>query len=127
MITVANRIYVNPDYAEQFEERFRQRAQLVDQMPGFQANLVLRPTEPDAPYVVLSFWDSQEDFEAWTRSDAFRPGPRPLRLPAQRSLHRSQRPRSPRSLPGHPRRLAPHPHQCKGPRRPARPLEPIPT
>lgn len=71
MITVANRIYVNPDYAEQFEERFRQRAQLVDQMPGFQANLVLRPTEPDAPYVVLSFWDSQEDFEAWTRSEAF--------------------------------------------------------
>jgi heme-degrading monooxygenase HmoA len=74
MITVANRIYVNPDYAEQFEERFAQRAQLVDQMPGFQANLVLRPTEPDAPYVVLSFWDSQEDFEAWTRSDAFAKG-----------------------------------------------------
>lgn len=74
MITVANRIYVNPEYAEQFEERFRQRAGLVDDMPGFQANLVLRPTEPGAPYVVLSFWDSREDFEAWTRSDAFAKG-----------------------------------------------------
>lgn len=71
MITVANRIHVHPDHAEQFEERFRQHAHLVDEMAGFQANLVLRPTEPEAPYVVLSFWDSQEDFEAWTRSDAF--------------------------------------------------------
>ena len=74
MITVANRIYVNPEYAAQFEERFRQRAQLVDDMPGFQANLVLRPTQPEEPYVVLTFWDSREDFEAWTRSDAFMKG-----------------------------------------------------
>jgi heme-degrading monooxygenase HmoA len=43
-------------------------------MQGFEANLVLRPTSPDEPYVVLSFWDSQENFEAWTQSDAFRKG-----------------------------------------------------
>ena len=71
MITVANRIYVSSEYAEQFEERFRQRAHLVDDRPGFQANLVLRPSKPDEPYVVLSFWDSREDFEAWMKSDAF--------------------------------------------------------
>ena len=71
MITVANRIFVDPDYAEQFEERFRNRAQLVDGMEGFQANLVLRPTETGAPYIVLTFWDSREHFQAWTKSDAF--------------------------------------------------------
>ena len=74
MITVANRIYVHSDYAEQFEERFRQRAHLVDGMQGFQANLVLRPLKDGDPHVVLTFWDSQKDFEAWTSSDAFRQG-----------------------------------------------------
>jgi len=34
MITVANRICVAREYAEAFEETFRARAGLVDQMPG---------------------------------------------------------------------------------------------
>lgn len=82
MITVANRIFVNPEYAQQFEERFAQRAHLVDEQPGFQANLVLRPTAADQPYVVLSFWDNRESFEAWTQSEAFTKGhARPGTLP----------------------------------------------
>ena len=68
MITVANRMYVSPKYREQFEQRFRQRAGLVDGMPGFLANHVLRPTKEGEPYVVLTFWDSREAFEAWTRA-----------------------------------------------------------
>ena len=43
MITVANRIYVKPEYGEAFEARFRDRAGLVDGMPGFVSNMVLRP------------------------------------------------------------------------------------
>jgi heme-degrading monooxygenase HmoA len=43
MITVANRIYVVPEYQDEFEERFRNRARLVDGMPGFISNQVLRP------------------------------------------------------------------------------------
>jgi len=74
MITVANRIFVEPQYAEQFEARFRDRAGLVDRMPGFVANQVLRPVNPGDPYVVLTWWMSRQDFEAWTRSDAFREG-----------------------------------------------------
>lgn len=74
MITVANRIFVAPEYAEQFEERFKARAGLVDAMPGFVANHVLRPTKPGDPYVVLTFWDSHESFQAWTQSDAFKQG-----------------------------------------------------
>ncbi len=71
MIAVANRIFVNPEYAEQFEERFRNRAGEVDQMPGFIANQVLRPVNPGDPYIVLTYWRSRADFEAWVRSDAF--------------------------------------------------------
>ncbi len=74
MITVANRIFVNPDFAEQFEERFRNRAGLVDQMPGFISNQVLRPVNDGDPYIVLTFWNARADFEAWVHSDAFLQG-----------------------------------------------------
>jgi heme oxygenase (mycobilin-producing) len=74
MITVANRLYVDPDFAESFEARFRDRAGLVDGMPGFISNQVLRPVNPGDPYVVLTWWESREAFKAWTESDAFRQG-----------------------------------------------------
>ena len=71
MITVANRIFVAPEFAEQFEEAFRKRAGLVDGMPGFISNQVLRPVNPGDPYIVLTLWNSRDDFNAWIRSDAF--------------------------------------------------------
>ena len=74
MITVANRMHIAPDYAEQFEERFRTRAGLVDGMPGFISNMVLRPTAEDDPYVVLTLWETQEAFENWVNSDEFKKG-----------------------------------------------------
>jgi heme oxygenase (mycobilin-producing) len=74
MITVANRIFVDAAYAEAFEARFRDRAGLVDQMPGFIANQVLRPVTDGDPYVVLTLWESRAHFEAWLRSEAFREG-----------------------------------------------------
>jgi heme oxygenase (mycobilin-producing) len=71
VITVANRIYVTRKYAEAFEQRFRERAGLVDQMPGFISNQVLRPVNEGEPYVVFTLWNSRHDFLNWVRSDAF--------------------------------------------------------
>jgi heme-degrading monooxygenase HmoA len=71
MITVANRIYVSPEYAEAFEKVFRERAKLVDQMPGFVSNQVLRPVNDGDPYVVFTIWNSREDFMNWVRSEEF--------------------------------------------------------
>ena len=71
MITVANRIYVKREYADAFEQRFRDRAGLVDKMPGFISNQVLRPVNEGDPYIVFTIWNSREDFLAWVRSDAF--------------------------------------------------------
>lgn len=71
MITVANRIYVAKEYAEAFEQRFRDRAGLVDQMPGFVSNQILRPVNEGDPYVVFTIWNSRQDFLNWVRSDAF--------------------------------------------------------
>ena len=71
MITVCNRLFVNPEFAEPFEEAFRNRAGLVDGMAGFISNQVLRPVNEGDPYIVLTLWRSRADFEAWIRSDAF--------------------------------------------------------
>jgi len=71
MITVANRIYVKPEYAEAFEQRFRDRAGLVDKMPGFISNYVLRPVNEGDPYVVFTYWNTRQDFINWIRSDEF--------------------------------------------------------
>ncbi len=62
MITVANRIFVNQEFRDAFEQRFRERAGLVDKMPGFISNHVLRPVNEGDPYVVFTFWNSRQDF-----------------------------------------------------------------
>ena len=74
MFVVMNRILVSPPFREAFEERFRSRAREVDRMPGFVRNWVLRPVDPEDPYVVLTVWETREAFEAWTRSEAFQRG-----------------------------------------------------
>jgi len=71
MITVANRIYVKAEYAETFETVFRERAGLVDKMPGFISNQVLRPVNEGDPYIVFTMWNSRQDFLNWVRSEAF--------------------------------------------------------
>ena len=74
MFVVMNRIMVNPEYKDQFEERFANRAREVDKMPGFMRNQVLRPANLDDPYIVLTMWRSKKDFEAWVNSEAFKKG-----------------------------------------------------
>jgi heme-degrading monooxygenase HmoA len=74
MITVMNRIPVNPAYSDAFEARFKNRASSVDKMPGFVAYRLLRPTADGAPYVVMTTWASREHFTAWTESAEFQQG-----------------------------------------------------
>ena len=75
MIVVMNRIPVKREYWEAFEERFRNRLGEVDRFPGFIRNMVLRPATEDNPYfVIMTFWESREAFEAWTESEAFQRG-----------------------------------------------------
>jgi heme-degrading monooxygenase HmoA len=74
MIVIANRIPVNPEFNEQFEERFRNRASLVDQMPGFISFQILRPKQEGDPYIVQTMWESEEHFRAWTESEEFKQG-----------------------------------------------------
>ena len=74
MFVTMNRIFVTPEYGPDFEERFRNRIHAVDEMRGFIRNLVLRPQETEQPYVVMTFWQTEEDFKNWVNSDAFKKG-----------------------------------------------------
>ena len=74
MVAVMNRIPVNPEYAEAFEQRFSDRAALVDGMDGFVSFRLLRPGKPEDPYIVMTFWETRAHFEAWTHSDEFKEG-----------------------------------------------------
>lgn len=74
MIITSNRIPVNPEHAAAFEQTFADRASLVDGMPGFIAFQLLRPTAEGDPYIVMTFWESEAHFKAWTESAAFREG-----------------------------------------------------
>lgn len=69
---VANRVFVKPEYADEFEKRFQKRAGQIDQQPGFVQMQVLAPRCEDTPYVVLTHWRDQQAFENWVGSDDFR-------------------------------------------------------
>ena len=45
MFVVTNRIPVSKGHETDFEDRFRNRAHLIDRHPGFIKNLVLRPVQ----------------------------------------------------------------------------------
>jgi heme oxygenase (mycobilin-producing) len=74
MIVVCNRIPVNPEHGQAFEERFADRANLVDGMAGFISFQLLRPKKEGDPYVVMTFWESEAHFQAWTASAEFKEG-----------------------------------------------------
>ncbi|HSG32477.1 MAG TPA: antibiotic biosynthesis monooxygenase [Thermodesulfobacteriota bacterium] len=71
MFVTMNRIFVNEGYTDGFEQRFKNRAHEVDKMKGFVRNVVLKPKGPEQPYVVMTFWESEDDFNNWVKSDAF--------------------------------------------------------
>jgi len=86
MIVVTNRISVASGHEIDFEDRFRNRTHLVDQSPGFIRNEVHRPKpmrfDPDTgewqedadgqgDYEIKTWWQSFDNFVAWTKSDAF--------------------------------------------------------
>jgi heme-degrading monooxygenase HmoA len=86
MFVVTNRIPVAVGHEADFEERFRNRAHLIDQSPGFVKNLVMRPVSrrfdhatgewkevtEQGYYLVQTYWRSEQAFWDWTNSESFR-------------------------------------------------------
>lgn len=66
-----NYIDCTEEYQSRFEELFGTRAKAIDQMPGFKFMNVLKPKSPGNPYLIVSFWENEDSFKAWTSSKAF--------------------------------------------------------
>lgn len=66
-----NAIEVPPGKGTELEARFAARAGMVDQQPGFEEFMLLRPVAGDDRYFVLTRWESEEAFQAWRAGQAF--------------------------------------------------------
>jgi heme-degrading monooxygenase HmoA len=69
-----NYIRCKKEYRPRFEELFGTRAHAIDRMPGFVDMHVLRPQTDDGDYLIVSFWETEETFKAWTQSPEFLEG-----------------------------------------------------
>lgn len=69
-----NAIAVPPGAGTELEKRFAARAGAVENQPGFEEFVLLRPTEGEDRYFVYTRWDSEESFQAWVSSQAFGQG-----------------------------------------------------
>lgn len=75
MFVMMNRMMVPEQMREKFEQAFATRAKAVDRRPGFIKAEVLRPTSGNE-YIVMTHWESQQDFEAWVGSPEYKEGHR---------------------------------------------------
>ncbi|MCB9594765.1 MAG: antibiotic biosynthesis monooxygenase [Sandaracinaceae bacterium] len=66
-----NAIEVPEGGGPELERRFAARAGQVDQQPGFEEFMLLRPVAGDARYFVVTRWASEEAFQAWRAGRAF--------------------------------------------------------
>jgi heme-degrading monooxygenase HmoA len=69
-----NAISVPEGRGTDLEQRFAARAGQVEQMPGFEEFVLLRPTEGETRYFVYTRWESEEAFQNWVSSQAFGQG-----------------------------------------------------
>jgi heme-degrading monooxygenase HmoA len=61
-----NYITCKGHYKPRFEELFKTRAGAIDKMPGFLSMHVLKPSDNDGDYLIVSYWTNEEAFTGWT-------------------------------------------------------------
>lgn len=69
-----NAISVPEGRGAELEQRFAARAGQVEEQPGFEEFLLLRPTAGESRYFVFTRWESEEAFQQWVSSQAFGQG-----------------------------------------------------
>lgn len=74
MYLTMNRFRIKPGHEETFETIWKSRDSHLPQVPGFIAFHLMKGPEKDGYWLYASHtaWESAADFEAWTRSEAFR-------------------------------------------------------
>lgn len=74
MFIAMNRFKITPGQEEAFETVWKTRETHLDGLPGFIEFHLLKGPEKDdhTLYASHTIWRSHADFEAWTKSEAFR-------------------------------------------------------
>ncbi|MEM8784604.1 MAG: antibiotic biosynthesis monooxygenase [Pseudomonadota bacterium] len=74
MFVAMNRFKIHKGQETAFEKIWRERDSHLAGLPGFKAFTLLRGPEGEDHTLFAShtIWESREDFEAWTKSEAFR-------------------------------------------------------
>jgi heme-degrading monooxygenase HmoA len=69
-----NRFQVRAGHEDDFETMWRDRESRLKEVPGFREFRLLKGPEGDGYRLYSShvIWESQADFEAWTKSEQFR-------------------------------------------------------
>ena len=66
-----NAITVPADSGDELARRFAARAGAVDGQPGFKGFELLRPTDGRTTWLVVTRWEDEASFEAWTSRQEF--------------------------------------------------------
>lgn len=72
MHVVTNRVFVHPDWQQEFEDRFNKRVGQIELQSGFVKMYILKPNSEQAPYVVYTEWQDENSFKQWVGSDDFK-------------------------------------------------------
>lgn len=72
MLTIGMYYDVLPDKAKLFEEKFFEVLKLMQGLKGHKQSFLYHRVDDPNSYAIIAEWDSQEDFTAFIRSDAFR-------------------------------------------------------
>ena len=59
------RLFPREEHLEDFQHSLEALLQLVKEQKGFISVEVLRPHDNSTRYVIVSEWESEEDFKAW--------------------------------------------------------------
>lgn len=65
-------IPVSPEGRPLFESRFKNLAEKIESEPGFNALRLMRPIKSDT-YLIVTLWESENDFTSWKNSKSFEP------------------------------------------------------
>ena len=71
-----NAITVPKDLGDEVARRFAGRIKAVDGREGFQGFELMRPTDDRETWLVVTRWDTEEDFLSWVQSPDFAEGHR---------------------------------------------------
>lgn len=66
-----NAITVPEESGDELGKRFAARHSSMEGTPGFQGFELLQPADERSTWLVLTRWDSEEDFENWRSSQDF--------------------------------------------------------